>query len=478
MSLLRTIASIGSVAAVTFVFWKLAPVNPSTAGFAYLLLVLGFATTWGRIEAIAASIAAVLCYNFFFLPPVGRFTIADPQNWIALFAFLVTSLVASHLSNRVRRQAAEAREHQRESDQLYAFSRAVLLTDLEQSIGSQVAQQIAQIFDAKTVVLFDANTDKTYQWGSDELPGIDGSMRQAIHNDNKVSDPVSQMDIWPVTLGGKAIGSLMAKGIKMSDNAFRSLLNLVAISLERVRTQEAANRAEIARQREEFKSTLLDSVAHEFKTPLTSIKAASTSILSDERKLNAEHQELISIIDEEADRLSLLVTDAVAMAQIDAGKIRLQKSATTMERLVNASIDSFGVRAEGRINLIDVGHEIHTVSVDGDLITVAVRQLIDNALKYSPPLSLVQIGVDADDGRVITRVADHGPGIAQRDRERIFEKFYRHPNVRNNVPGSGLGLHIAREIVRVHNGDLWVEAGDGGGSVFRIALPKVEERSA
>jgi two-component system sensor histidine kinase KdpD len=265
---------------------------------------------------------------------------------------------------------------------------------------------------------------------------------------------------------------LAAKGIHISDSAVQALLNLVAIALERVRTEETTNKAEVARQSEEFKSTLLDAIAHEFKTPLTSIKAASTSLLANGEILRAEHRELLAIIDEETDRMSLLVTEAVKMAQIDAGKVKLDRSAVDIETLMESAVSGFRGRGDERILGIDRLDGTPKILVDPEMVSLALRQLIDNALKYSPPPSPILLRVDSEPGRVVIRIIDQGPGIAERDRERIFDKFYRRSSVRDKVPGSGLGLHIAREIVRAHGGDLWVEEGPSGGSQFCMSLPR------
>jgi two-component system sensor histidine kinase KdpD len=235
------------------------------------------------------------------------------------------------------------------------------------------------------------------------------------------------------------------------------LLNLVAIALERVRTEEAANRAEAARQSEEFKSTLLDAIAHEFKTPLTSIKAASTSMLSDsslpDAALSPQFRELATIIDEETDRLSLLVTEAVRMSQIDAGKVRLERELLDVADLLRRVLTHFESKAEGRELKLQVDEGLPPVYADKDLISLALRQLIDNALKYSPPGSPISVTAGLKDRRVIIRVRDRGPGIPERERERVFDKFYRRQTTKTHVPGTGLGLYIAREIARAHGGD-------------------------
>ena len=459
------------IAAITVLCSRVLAVNATTAGFAYLLGVLAIATAWGLIEAVVASVVAMLCFNFFFLPPVGQFTIADPQNWVALFAFLVTALVASHVSDREKRQAVEAKARQKETEQLYALSRTILLTDPSQSVGRQAAEHIANIFDCRAVALYDAKSGDIFRGGAEDLPEIEGKLKQAVIQGSNGRD--GTVLVTAINLGGQPIGSLALKGLAVSDGALQALLNLVAIALERVRTEETANRAEAARQSEEFKSTLLDAIAHEFKTPLTSIKAASTAMLSG--SLAAESRELATIIDEEADRLSFLVTEAVRMAQIEPGKIRLDRTPVDVGQLLRRVIRHFQSQADGRELKLMASEGLPRVWADHDLMSLALRQLIDNALKYSPPGSPIDVTAALKDTRVIIRVRDRGPGIPERERERIFDKFYRRPNTKLHVPGTGLGLYIAREITRAHGGEAWVEGGAGGGSEFCVSLPVMLE---
>jgi two-component system sensor histidine kinase KdpD len=465
----RLLASLVVVAAITFICSRVIPVNATTAGFAYLLGILAIAATWGLIESIVASVAAMLCFNFYFLPPVGMFTIADPQNWVALFAFLATALVASHLSDREKTQAVEAKGRQRETEQLYALSRAILLTDPSQPVGSQAARHISEVFECPGVALYDAKTGEVFRGGADDMLEIEAKLKQvAVQGNNFVEPPLF---VAAILLGGQPIGSLALKGSSLSDGALQALLNLVAIALERVRTEEVSNRADAARQSEEFKSTLLDAIAHEFKTPLTSIKAASTSMLSETSALSPQFRELAAIIDEETDRMNQLVTEAVRMSQIDAGKIRLERESLDVAEVLAKVVAHFETQAAGRPLRVDPGPNLPRISADPELLALALRQLIDNALKYSPPGSPIRVTADLEGERVVIRVEDRGPGIPERERERIFDKFYRRGGSRDSVPGTGLGLYIAREIIRTHGGDLWIEGEPGAGSEFCAALP-------
>lgn len=459
---------LAAVAAVVVIFSRILPVNPSTVGFFFLLVVLATATAGGFAAACVASIAATLSYNYFFLPPIGQFTIAEPENWVALFTFLLTSLTASHLSGRARKEADEARRSQEATERLYALSRAILLTDAARPIGPQAAQSIAQIFDLPAVVIFDGKSNSTYRGGPLEIDDVDGRLHEIVRLGARHQDPSQDLDIWPIALGGKPIGALALRGMTGSDGAVQSILNLVAIALERVRTEEAASKAEAARQSEEFKSTLLDAIAHEFKTPLTSIKAAATGLRVLNTALPEDQSELVSIIEEETDHLNQLVTEAAKMSEIDAGKVKLKRALTEVQEVIAATKGGF---SDDRVRIAPPAAALPQIWVDADLIVLALRQLVDNALKYSGADTPITCRAENAGNRVVIRVIDQGPGIPEHDRERIFEKFFRRPGVRNRVPGSGLGLHIAREIARMHEGDLWVEPGAAGGSEFCLALP-------
>jgi len=203
-------------------------------GFLFLIVVLGVAAISGFVEAAIVSAVAMLSYNFFFLPQVGRFTIADPEDLAAVLTFLLTALVASHLSDRAKRQALEARRRQQDTERLYALSRSILLTDASRPIGVQAAQNIAQIFELPTVMIFDAKTNSTFLGGVAGAEGFEARLRQVVVQGSHLRDAAADFDIWPIALGGSPIGALGAVGMQAPDGAVQSILNLVAIALERV----------------------------------------------------------------------------------------------------------------------------------------------------------------------------------------------------------------------------------------------------
>jgi len=468
---IRTVIVAGVIAAITWICFRAVPVNATTAALAYLVAILFIAARWGLVESIAGSIVAVLCFNFFFLPPIGTFTIADPQNWVALFAFLATSITASRFSMQSRRRTQEALDSQREMERLYALSRSILLIGPSHPVPKQLATQIAQSFSASAVALYDGGSGTIYRSGPEDFPDPQDQLRQAASQGTLFRDEATGTVVTAIRLGGQPIGSVGVRGAALSDSVLQGLANLLAIGLERARTQEAASKAEAARQSDELKSTLLDALAHEFKTPLTSIKAASTAMLSSSL-LNPEQQrELISVVDEEADRLSVLVTEAIQMARIEAGRVHLERESHPVSDLVESVLDKLKPMVRERNIEVTLASELPPVWVDRELIEIALRQLIDNALKYSPRHSPVSVAAESSDGRVIVSVADRGPGIPEEEQSRIFEKFYRAEASRHQIPGAGLGLVIAREIIQVHGGDIWVESKPGAGSIFRFSLP-------
>ena len=468
--LARLAGALAVVAAITFFYARLVSVNATTVALTFLLGILAIATGWGLVEAIEASFAAVFCFNYFFLPPVGALTIADPQNWVALVAFLVTAVVASQLSARARREALEATRRQHEMERLYALSRNLMLGGQE-NVAGRISYQVAQAFDLPGVAFYDRAAGLVCRAGPAEVPMSDDRLRDVAVQDTVFQDA----DVWalPVKLGGAPLGALAVTGGEMSDTALHAIANLAAIEFERARAEETAARAEAARQNEQLKATLLDAVAHDFKTPLTAIKAAVSGLLAG-AAADPQH-ELLTVVDEETDRLSSMITDAIQMARVEAGNLRLEKSLRAPAQIVSATLRRFRKEFESRTLEVDAGERLPHVEVDAGLATLALAQLLDNALRYSRPGSPIAVRVSAKEGSVVITVADRGPGVPEEERARVLEKYFRGRGAAGSA-GTGMGLPIAREIVEAHGGRLWFEPRQGGGAEFSIALPAAAER--
>jgi len=465
---LRLLLSLAGVMVVTWTGYSLVPVNATTAGFAYLLLVLIIASAWGFFEAAVTSIAATLTFNFFFFPPVGRFTIADPQNWVALFSFLTTSLIASRLSGEVKRRASDAVARQQDLERLYTFSRAILLIDNTEPFPKQLVRKLAEIFELSAVVLYERRSEEFYRAGPADFEGLEDQLRETALQGVSFTDPQHNRIITAVRLGSDPIAALALQGTQMPDAVLQGLANLVAIGLERARAQDLASQIEAARQSEKLRTTLLDAMAHEFKTPLTSVMAATTSLLANPDQPAESRAELLKIADEEARHLRDLIDDTVEMGRLDTSEIRLHTELSNVGETVREVVASMQNEIDGRpVNV--VCDEQPLIAIDRRLFKLAVKQLVDNALKYSPPDKPVTIRVHNGTG-VTVAVTDYGKGIPAQEQTRIFERLYRSPSVQNQMPGSGLGLSIAQSIVRSHRGDLTV-ASRPGETTFWLTLP-------
>lgn len=468
--ILRLFLSLAGVALVTFVGFRLVPINATTQGFAYLLLVLIVASLWGFVEASVASIAATLAFNFFFLPPIGRFTIADPQNWIALFSFLTTALIASRLSGEVKRRALDAVARQQDLERLYTFSRAILLIDNTDPFPKQLVEKLASVFELNAAVLYERRTEEFYRAGPSDFEGLDDQLRDAALQGTSFADTPRNRVITAVRLGSEPIAGLAMQGVQMPDSVLQGIANLVAIGLERARAQDLASQIEAARQGEELRATLVDAMAHEFKTPLTSIKAATTALLADPNRPLESRTETLRIADEEADHLKELIDDTLDMARLDSANIRIQPELSNIGEIVGQVVASMRTRIENRPVSVVCEGSLPMIAVDPALVKLAVKQLLDNALKYSPPDSPVTIGVHDGSGMVTVAVTDGGSGIPVQEQTRIFDRLYRSPSVQHQVTGSGLGLSIAHSIARAHHGDLTVTSRPGE-TTFRLTLP-------
>ena len=466
-SILHIVASVASVAIVTAVYFLVLRVNPTTVALTYVIVVLLIATRWGITEATVASVVAVGCFNFFFLPPLLTLTIADPQNWVAFVAFMLTAIIVSQLSGHSRRQQVDALARQRDLERLYALSRGLLLSDDVSSVPSAIAHRIAETFELPSVALYDRHSDTTVAAGVSDLPGIESKLRDVARHAVDVREPSGTL-ITAIRLGGAPIGSLAIHGSVLSDTVLQSLANLAAIALERARGREAETRAEAARQSAELRATVLDAVAHEFKTPLTSMKAAAGDLLATTPSGSRDH-ELVEIVDEELDRLQTLVTDAVQMLRIDAGDFVTHRDRLRLADVVTPTLRKLERRLDGHQIVTRIPSDL-VVDADRALLSLAVQQLLDNAVKYSPPTSTIEVCA-ASNGVVDISVRNSGPVISERDQQRLFERFYRGAQARS-LPGTGMGLAIVRQIAEAHGGTVTVRSTPEIGTEFTLSLPR------
>ena len=470
--ILRFAASAAIVAAIVLLYFRWLHVNPTTVGFTLLLAVLLISTAWGLRYAIFTAIVATVAYNFFFLPPLFTFTIADPQNWIALFAFLVTAVVASQLSERARRGAEHADQRRHEVERLYSFSQQLWRSENVFELLNIIPKNIVDSFDVLGAALFLENKQEAYflDEASRSLFPID-QLKSISDRGEPVLDREHTICYMPLRMGVRTVGALGLSGCTLSRESLEAIGSLVAISIERANTVEKLTRSEAARESDRLRSVLLDSVTHEFRTPLTSIKAAAETLLSEVELDKPQRKDLLAVINEESDRLNRLVGEAGEVAQLDSHQLQFRFEPHQIKEAIDNAVASSQHALRHHPLKVTVPGNLPPVRMDLERITEVLAHLLDNAGKYSPPDTPICITTEPRDSFVVTSVADHGPGIDEMEQEMIFEKFYRGRNQRMMIQGTGMGLPIAKAIVELHGGKIGVTSQLGRGSLFYFSLP-------
>ncbi|NDQ55602.1 MAG: DUF4118 domain-containing protein [Acidipila sp.] len=467
---LQVLLSLGIILGITFAYRRILPVNQTTVALTFLLAILAVSAFWGFTVSAIMSVAAVLAFNYYFLPPVGAFTVTDPQNWVALFVFLATSLIASQLATRARNQAEAAQQRRKEIERLYLFSQQLLVSGNVITLLNFIPNHIVETFEVGAASLYLANKNKFYHSGS--AAHIDEEeMKQATAREDAHLDASRSLSFAPVRMGTRSIGSIGISGRLLSRQTLEALGTMIAISFERARAVEDLGKTEATREGERLKSALLDSVTHDFRTPLTSIKAAVTSLLSTAENSEMQRHELLTVINEECDRLNRLVGDAAEMARLDAGEFELQLEAQSVSEIVASALQHCKGALGDRHIRVEVSAELPLVRADHSRVKDVLVRLIENADAYSSKDQPITISAEISGNFITVGVADRGPGVEDIELGLIFDKFYRGKGQRYLVQGTGMGLPIAKAIVEAHGGSINVTSQLGHGSVFYFTLP-------
>jgi two-component system sensor histidine kinase KdpD len=466
----RYAVAIGTLALVAFAY-RQAPVNPTTVALTFFLIVLGVASRWGLTLATTTAVVATLFFNYYFLAPLRTFTIADPQNWIALFAFLVSAIIASRLSERARREAENATRRRKEVERLYFLSQQLLATDNVMELLNSIPHYVRDAFGLTAAAMFLPNRHEVYRTGVDHPELSQDQLESVSGRGELVADEERQLCFVPLRVGVRPVGSLGLEGAVLSRETMEAVGSLVAISIERAGAIETLTRTEATRESEKLRSALLDSVTHEFRTPLTAIKLSVTTLLSPDPIEPEAKQDLLTVINEETDRLNRLVGEAAEMAQLDAQQVELRRETHRVREVVENALEKSKKTLAGREVKLHIPDSLPPVRVDLDRIAEVLVQLLENAAKYSSSETPITITAESSQGIVTISVADQGPGIDDLEQSLIFEKFYRGRDQRYRVQGTGMGLAIAKAIVEAHGGTISVTSQLGSGSVFHFTLP-------
>ena len=483
-------ASLAALAAAAAVLRRLPDVSPTTVSLAFLLVVLATATVGRLWAAILVSIAAMLILNFFFLPPFGTFTIADPQNWIALFAFLVVAVIASNLSAAAQARASEAIASRNEVTRLFDLTRDVLLTTETAGAIDALARHVARRFELPKVAIC-LPTDRAWrihQGGSEDVSidtltlnmalarargTVEYDARQRAYGGHVQIGGERGYALVPLRHGTKAVGLLAASSSTLDIGSLDALAGVVAIAIERVQFMTERDAAELVRQKADLAATLLASLSHDLRTPLTAIQAAVENLRGD---LTPDQRvEQARAASSELHRLTRLFQDILDMARIDAAAIRVDKQWVTAADVVDAASAHVRHALEGHALRIEAD-ELQEVEVDPRLASVALSHVLENAALYSPVDREILVEAQVESDGLHVAVTDRGPGLDPGELEHLFERFYRGHSARQTTFGTGMGLSITRGLLAAGGGRIWAE-NVSGGARFSMVIPGAVRRA-
>lgn len=470
-TILRYVSLTAAASALTLLFSIVLPVNQTTVALSFLILVLLTASRWRLAYSVYAAVLCTLFYNMFFLPPIGRLTISDPRNWVALVAFLCSGVLVSHLSDKARRHAESSEARRRDVERLYEFSQQLLLQEDLRSLARVTPSVVAAVFGFRAVALYLRDAEKA--WYSDpgnELLSLADLRRAATQADAGVT-LYNDVKVVPLSLGMRSAGALAVTDGGFSMQIYEAIGSLVAIALERAAAVERGSRLEAWREGERLRSALLDSVTHDLRTPLTAIRAAATMLASEPYLAEPERRELIAIVDEESARLDRLIGQAVEMAQLDAEAIQIDLQPQDVRDLVETTLEEMRPVLRERPVDVRLAADLPRVPMDLALVHRVLRHILENAAKYSPSGLPIAIRVSRDDYRLFISVDDRGPGIDPSEQPFVFDKFFRGRNQQNQSAGTGMGLAIVKAILEAHGGGIELASRAGEGASFTFWLP-------
>ena len=461
--------SVVLLAALAHWFSWLLPV----AALLYLLVVVPTALLCGFWQAVVVSLAAVVAQGWFTAQQPELALAANPATSITLVVFVLVALTVSRLSSRITEHAREAEMRGGQMEDLYEFTRRTLQMNLHMEPGPQLAELVHEIFGLEAVAVFDADLHHVCQagyWGVDPQ-----ELAQNVYYFGTTDDdPETGIGRRVVRLGTVPVGSLVVRG-DTSPLINNAIASLIAITFDRYRAFANESRIETERRTEQLRATVLDSLAHAYKTPLTAIRAASTG-LSEMGRLSPGQAELVSLIDEQTSLLSELTTRLLTTARLDADDVSMHKERVSVGTLIEEVVGSLKDRLASMKVVVEIDDESLILSCDRQLIAMLLIQYIDNACKYSNFGTTIAIRAVVAAGEVIFSVHSFGPVIPMADRERIFDRYYRSSTYANRAPGTGIGLAVAKRAAQVHGGYVWVTSDEQEGTTFFAAIPLKAEK--
>ncbi len=460
--------------------------EPTNLVMLYLAAVVIGALSLGRGPAIAASALSVLAFDFFFVPPYLTFAVTDTQYVLTFAGLFVVGLTISSLAARTREQAEAAPRRAAETVELYALSRDLAAAASHDAIAQTVLQHVQQTFGREAIILLPHGerlephaAAADFKMDENELAVAEWVFRNgepAGRNTNTLS--AARLRYLPLKTARGRLGVLGVKGPEDGRHLppeQRRLMEVFASqaaqAFEREHLSETARQAEVMQATEKLQTALLNSISHDLRTPLVSITGALSTLQEASLALDEPtRRTLVENAREEAERLNRLVGNLLEMTRLESGALRLRREPTEVQDLIGAALEQLGPRAGQRLIRVDAPASLPLVPLDFGILVQVLVNLLDNALKYSPPAAPIEVRAASADGALRLQVADRGVGIPPAELGQIFDKFHRvqHPG---QMAGTGLGLSICRGMVEAHGGRIWAENRPEGGACFTIQLP-------
>ncbi len=433
----------------------------------YLMIVLPTALFGGFWQAVIVSLSAVVIHGVF-MHAVSLKYAEDPTSTVMLLVFVLVALVVSRLSARVTDHAREAESWGDQMHDLYEFTRRTLQLNLHVEPGSQLAELVHEIFALEAVALFDADLHNVYTAGI-WIQNPQELAQNVYYFESSDDDPETGIGRRVVRLGSVPVGALVVRGdtSPLTNNAIASL---IAITFDRYRAFANESRIETERRTEQLRATVLDSLAHAYKTPLTAIRAASTG-LGEMGNLSPGQAELVGLIDEQTAVLNELTTRLLTTARLDGGEVTVHATPVAVGPMVEEVLASLKDRIASMKVAVELEDEEMILFCDRQLMIMLLTQYIDNACKYSIYGTTITIRVVKSKNEIIFSVHSFGPVIPIEDRERIFDRYYRSSKHSNRASGTGIGLSVAKRVALIHNGYVWVASDEQEGTTFYAAIP-------
>lgn len=459
------------------------------ASIVFLAAILYSSLSWGLWTSIYASVLSVLIYDFFFVNPLYTFTISSPQDILDLTIFLVVAVLTSNLTARVRDQAEAARQREVRTAALYSLSSEIAGAAGLSQVLHAIVSQVARILAAQVVLLLPENNALVLDASQPEnvtFTDVEWGMAKRVWQGTAPveRDPASALNghwlFLPLRTRRGTIGVLGAqlqdRPLTLASEQRRLLESLAdqgAVAIERTRLAEEMERAQILTETERLRAALLSSISHDLRTPLSSITGAVTSLLSGPGDLDeTARQDLLLVIREEAARLNRFVGNLLDMTRLESGALELNRDWIDIRDLVGSALRRMREPLSEYHVQIRIATDLPLVWLDFVLIEQVLVNLLDNAVKYSAPGTVIRIQADCQDSSIVLEITDEGIGISEQDRERVFDKFFRVRSGDRQGAGTGLGLSICRGIVEAHGGSIAARQPPSGvGTTFRVTFP-------